>query len=400
MRAVAILLLTSVAGSAPVTGSEKTLDTSPTEAAEPAAPQIEVKQTDPVRVVRVVHIGPYWTAGPKLSALRKYMLEHGLRGPMYIRHSENPASAPAKLLRTEIGFFVNGSHTPQPPYETAERPGGLVACRYVDGPCLTISPQYAAMKEWATAHGYLAVGPITEIYSLPGEPDTNGTRAELQMPVKLADPKTAEDPDLTEHLLSDGSEHQAATETPAEKSAELLPATIAVPPGEPEAPEQAPEPALPKRQDQPPARPVLPVRELAYENRFDRIAEQLLPDVAALPPDLQVWLGQVVLRIEAIAKGIERTYPDEGSPIKTLAEALARRYEDVAGDFVRDPLDQAVVRVNEQSDPNAGKKRTIVRELDTIMGRIALQSIDVQSTYDQLLGIAERVQDMVQVSSR
>jgi DNA gyrase inhibitor GyrI len=153
-----------------------------------AKEEITVKQTVPAQVVYLVHVGPYWTVGPRFAELREYMLTHGQFGPIYARYLDGPGEVPAKALRTEVGFFVQGNHGAEPPFETAERPSELVATMTVDRPSATVSHQYAVMRRWASMHDYVPAGPVTEIYALPTGPESKAQPTEVQMVIAKVEP--------------------------------------------------------------------------------------------------------------------------------------------------------------------------------------------------------------------
>jgi hypothetical protein len=142
------------------------------------------------------------------------------------------------------------------------------------------------------------------------------------------------------------------------------------------------------------AAPVPPVSQLLLQRRFEDIAEQMLPPAEATPPSLQVWLGQVVYRLSAVAKGIKRVYPGEDKLIFALVDAINRRYAEVSAGSPIDPLEPPVVYVDSESDPLAAEKRAIMRQLDSLLGGIALRSVDVTATLNHLEDILQRSCDL------
>jgi len=140
--------------------------------------------------------------------------------------------------------------------------------------------------------------------------------------------------------------------------------------------------------------PLHPIKDLVDSSRFDRVAEQLVPIGRPMPSGMQTWFGQVVFRINAVAKGIEQTYPG-GSPQATaLSEAIVRRYRLLSASSKDDPLAQAIVRVDARSDPQSAQKRLIVRDLDNLLGQVALKTVDAQSVLDRLCDLLQRIQDL------
>jgi len=139
----------------------------------------------------------------------------------------------------------------------------------------------------------------------------------------------------------------------------------------------------------------VPVKDLIAARRFDLIAEQRLPGPDAIPQTLRLWLGQLVFRIGAAAKGIKQIYPSDSREVTELGDAVTRRYKSVSAGFRLDPLAQAVVRVDPQTDPLAAEKRAIMRDIDALLGGIALRSVDVEETTRQLADIVQRTQNLL-----
>lgn len=143
--------------------------------------------------------------------------------------------------------------------------------------------------------------------------------------------------------------------------------------------------------------PVKSVKELVIEGQFERVADLLMPADTRFPQALQLWFGQVVFRIGAIARGIPQVYPGAGSTVTALSEAIRRRYDLFSADFTLDPRDQPVLRVDPHSDRYAVGKRSIMRELDAMLGGIALTRLSAEGAEDQLADIIQRVYEMVSV---
>lgn len=435
--------------------------------------QISVKQTVAAKVVYIIHVGPYWTVGPRFAELREYMLAHGQPGPIYARYLDGPGGVPAKSLRTEVGFFLQGYHDPEPPFEISERSSELVATMFVDRPYATVSRHYAVMSRWAAGHDYAPTGPVTEIYALPDDPDSGARPTEVQMaivkveppiepPVVLAEepiviPQKVEVPDtpslaevLVENEPSSAEEalglateegaHVAVVEAPAATTQMLAveavvaekehrpyaasnhdyyapvhsappvrsgpsvvdhpavnPAMLKIPAKEPPPIEQpAIElPAEPKVQQSFP--PLVPIEVLVQRHQYDLVAEQLLPDDRVLAPQLEVWLGQVMYRVTAITGALERRGKEgENAELIALGNAIDRRYREVSKGFHADPLSQPTWRLDQRSDPQGEEKKSILRALELMMGRLAVGGLDPSSNLGEVVKILQRVHDVIQ----
>ncbi len=138
----------------------------------------------------------------------------------------------------------------------------------------------------------------------------------------------------------------------------------------------------------------MPVGELMAAGRFERIAEQLMPDHSAIPASLQVWLGHVVLRIGAAARGIEHVYPGNELRARRLADAITRRYKQASAGFEFDPLNEPVVDIDLGNDPLRLDKQALMHELNTLLGRIALRSMDAKTAVEELTTVVQRAQEI------
>jgi len=336
--------------------------------ASPAdTPVIVLKHTDPVRVVFLEHTGPYWTVGPLFKRVREAMADHDETGPLFVRYHSNPTIAPAASLSAEVGFESRGDWDPEPPLKIAQRDGEQVVSLVVEGSYGTTAKSYSVMHDWVASRGFEAIGPMIEWYPSPQKGDSRAAyRTEIQIPVRRA---------------------LAAVGTTAEPKA-----PHAIAPISDESPAQS------KRNESDLAEstePLYPIMDLVDASRFDRVAEQLIPTENSMPAGMRVWFGQVVFRVSALARGLEQTYP-AGSPQATaLAEAIVRRYRQASSAWKIDPLAHAVVRVDHRSDPQSQLKRLIVRDLDNLLGQVALKSVDAHTAMGRLGEILGRVQEIL-----
>ncbi|UCE61548.1 MAG: GyrI-like domain-containing protein [Phycisphaerales bacterium] len=350
---------------------------------------ITVSETEPARVAYLEHVGPYWTVGPVFKRVQEYMAEHDQPGPMLARYAGDPSAVPPGKLRKQIGFFLSGDHVPQPPYTVAIREAEQAASMFVTGSSATPARYCPLLRAWGQANGYVAVGPVTEIYPFRSERADGAQRMQVQMVVRS-------------RKKDAGRAARSAERRVAEQEAAALPDRVA--PAKPARPNAVQE--KPDRQSQPsdmtvtgivlkPVAPVKPVKELVAADQFDRLAEQLIPTGNRIPRTHRVWLGQVVFRVGAVARGIEQVYPGKGSRISALSGALRRRYDAISVNFASDALGSAVVSADSRTDPDAPAKRVIMHDLDMILGEIAVKSADADNTANRLANILQRVCDVV-----
>lgn len=337
------------------------------EVAPPTAPpEIVLKNTDPMQVVFLEHTGPYWTVGPLFKQVREAMAEHNEIGPMFARYLADPTVVPAESLQTEVGFVTQGTWNPEPPLKIAQRAGEQVVSIVVEGSYGTTTRSYSLLRDWISRQGFEAVGPLIELYPSPPQGTLpSAHRTEIQIPVRPAS-----------SAVSSTSEPKVGVvfprkpdDTPATSENDNSPTIVSM-------------------------EPLYPIKDLVDSSRFDRIAEQLVPTHRPMPVGMQVWFGQVVFRISAVAKGIEQTYPGGAPQVTALSEAIVRRYRVVSASSKIDPLAQAVVRVDTHSDPQSAPKRLIMRDLDNLLGQVALKTIDAQSALERLSGLLQRIQDL------
>jgi hypothetical protein len=273
----------------------------------------------------------------------------------------------------------------------------------------TASPgrSYAVLHAWIDSQGYSAIGPITEIYG-PLEPGkVRRQQTEIQMPIRSAE-ADAPGGELQEAKVEPesaaGLEPSDRSESPgilAETGDSVdVPETSAGHADAQSPPADRRQEALPRAEETVEVKraPVLPVRDLIAASEFERLAEQLLPAPEAIPQESRLWLGQLVFRISAAAKGIRHTHPDEGKDMVELGETIARRYKTVSAVFQFDPLAQAVVTVEAHGDPHAAKRGTIMRDMDALLGRIALKVVSAGEAEAQLGEILQQVQDLLAAS--
>lgn len=353
-----------------------------------APPEIVLKQPDPAVVVFLEHTGPYWTVGPLFRQVREVMLAHNEAGPLFARYATDPTSVAPESLRTRVGFVAKGEWAPEPPFRSAEYESEQVAAMVVEGSYGTTTRYYSVMRGWLSAHGFEPVGPVIELYPLVARGASPGTqRTEIQMPVRRA---RVPEPPAAPVVASAENEPQrffdsweASGDEPGTQDAPTADEGPTAPVREPGAVS-----ALAVRE------PIRPVRELIATSRFDRIAEQLIPVDRPTPAALQVWLGQVVFRVSAVAKGIEQTFPGGAPQVTALSEAIVRRYRQASESSTVNPLESAVVHVDMRSDPRSAQRRSIVRDLDNLLGQVAIKTVDADSALGRLEDILQRIQDL------
>ncbi|MFQ5592012.1 MAG: hypothetical protein ACE5HE_12670 [Phycisphaerae bacterium] len=335
------------------------------------------------------HVGPYWKLGPVVASLREYMLERGQNGAIFIRYLDSPAAVPAESLRTEVGFFVEGELTPEPPYTAGLRQSQFVASMVVDRSRAAPRRCEAMLRRWALARGHIPEGSITEIHAWSSDTNVADRSVEVQMVIRP----------MTSERTPAGSRTGSRLRRPPVRGLAEQVAQSEVGAKAESAPRDRGSGAASAGASTSDVAgdtgAVASVRTLVDLGRFDDVAQLLMPTGTRLPQTLHVWFGQVVYRMGAIVKGLEQVYPGQDSVAKGLNGAIRRRYEVFSADFALDPRDEPFLRLDPHSDPTAGTKRAIMHDLDTMLGGIALTRIDVKEADGRLIDIIQRTLELV-----
>jgi len=353
-------------------------------------------------IVALRHEGPYWTVRRRLNDVVAYMRAHGESGPLLIRYGADPIGPSAASLVSEVGFVADERHDPEAPFRRVDLPAESVVTGEVD-PAAAVSPRkFQELERWGMARRHVATGPMTELYPgmlAAGGREPHQRRVILQVAVESAQRAT---PGLSGEVgrVNPGRPPDELPGTGVPKAdlpkRDPRPATSKPKSTPPEAPTSKPQPkpvappsSTSKSRPEKPARVVDDgtgtIADLVAEGRFDAAAERLFPADRVLPDDVEWWLGQVVFRIKAAAKGMERVYPGEGDAVRALAEALQRRLGVVSERRSRRPLAQSVVRVDPERRARSTKRqRAPLLGLDRLLARIAFKSVTPEEVIVEL----------------
>ncbi len=388
------------------------------EGQEPTPADINVKRTASIEVFFIEHTGPYWSLGPRFATLREYMLAHNQSGPIYTRFLDDPAGQRPGSVRSEIGFALKGNLEPVPPFTKARRGGELVAYLTIDSTAST-AQSYKRLRDWIDSHEYAALGPVTEVYP-PLRPGTiQEQRTEIQMPIRPASatndvtaspaaelqPATVEpmrpgpagpDPVDQPALMSEVSDSTSPAvkthEPPRERSGVARsdgrsePSEVGEPP---------PSDRFPPETEPPGDEPSTSIKDLIAAGQFERVARSLVPDDRPLSQPVQIWLGQLVHRIGAAGRGVERLYPGEGSDLVELANAIVTRYQSVESASTIDPLAPPTTEAGPGGDARAIDGEAVMRNLDKLLGEIALRNVNPPAVLDRIADILQQACDLL-----
>jgi hypothetical protein len=255
------------------------------------------------------------------------------------------------MLNTQIGFFTEGEWLVEPPFKRDRLEALQVASAEVPGPSGTTTRYLPEIRSWISAEGHAMMGPVFEIYpSAAKRGKSSDLRVEIQIPVR---------PRSSASVASTGHTDREAN---APDSADL---------------------------------PIEAIDALVEAQRFGRIAEQLMPPGTPMRTADQVWLGQVLFRISAIAKGVQPADSDPAKAIASMAEAMLTQYRQVSRKSGADPLADAIVRVDPNTDPLAARKRTIMRALDGLLGRVATKAADAPAALAEVTHLLQEICDLL-----
>jgi len=379
-----------------------------TAAADHAGGTITIEQLEARAIVALEHKGPYWTVRRQLNDVVAYMKKRGHAGPLIIRYGADPTGPQAASLSSLVGFITDGDFEPEAPFRRVELPAEQVATETLAAGSAFSPRKFEALTKWANEHGYESTGPMAELYyNTVGAAETQAgpRKVVLQVVVKSrpggpsskigpthTEPPTATQPATKEPVVAktatphvsqgeDQAAHPASPPEPAKQVAVIRKPVVSEAAGTAPATRQ-PVGTTPKADSSPP-KPAAPaddgsktIKELLESGQVDAVVDRLLPADRAIPEANQIWLGQVVFRVKAAAKGMDRVYPGKGKTLQEFSEALQRRFNAVSK--LRSPhsTDEAVVRVDPEHRARASRRqRELLMRLDRFLARIAFQTI-------------------------
>ena len=360
------------------------------------AGSVYVKKTRPMVFSYLVHPGPYWTLGQTFSQVREYMQENGIEGPLVVRSSADLNDGRADPRRAEVGFLNEGSSPVTAPFRRKTLESELAAITYVDPPVTSPFRYVRALADWASERGFVAMNILTEIHPPDRQSRLRGqheAQVELRLALEPADAwydgqERSEQADLSQDQRLRSSEPRRHEEPPVTRRA-MSGAETTTDEDSLRVGWEAPPAA---RSDTPPIESAgthtISLTDLASAERFDDVAAMVVSDAVSPDPNIQNWLGHLILRTKAVARGIAKTHPGAPSPVGPLAEDLERRYRDVFGRGL--PTD-APIWTGRTDDSHAQARREILQGLDALLGLISWERVTPSEAFDRLLAVFEIV---------
>lgn len=350
---------------------------------------ITLTDTESMRMAAIEHVGPYWAMGAVLEQVRAAMSARGESGSVVVRHLDDPLATPPQKLRSEIGFVIRDGAELSAPFVVSEWPPELVARMTVPGPSRFSSRYYHSLRTWVLERGLAPTGPVIELlhFSSDGAPEQS-MRIQIVMPVCEPDR-----PSPTEEAAS------VQPETPATgQIAHLDDADSAA------ASSRSPVPGA-RSLDRDPTSVVIQhgatIRELIDARRFDDLAEQLLPNDLPASDPTRLWLREVVLRVNALARGVRKQFPCREGWLTPLAEALVRR-EDAQRVPARGEaqLEHRTVRELPAREVGAEQRKAVTRRLELLMARVGMRSIEPSDAENELAEVLQEAQNLLKTPQR
>lgn len=422
------------------------------DAARKAAP-VSLKRSDALRLVSREYQGPYWSVGPILREVQAFAASHGENGPIFVRFAASPNAGGASAQRFDVGFVATDAHIPISPFKDSIRPVCLVASMELTGRAPSMLSDHRVLREWATTHGYQAGGEILEFYSRESAGvGSTGWQTDIQLVLTevaavdaadsaSTDPASAET--LTTHSApdasgdvsaapTDGATSAAAEPVPdiatktddlrsadtqprssssatvsaqdqssghdAARSAEVLPGHSPV--SDSTSPDTVGSIEASHIEtgttslDSPPreAPKAETLRALMNAGRMEEAALRIVPELSALPPATREWLGQFVLRLNAAARGIRQAAPGFTHASLQLIDAVNARFRRVSSESDLDPSLPPTVSMSDQTSASRHSRRDIMRDLDRLLGGIAVRGVTSEHASDELLRLMERAE--------
>jgi effector-binding domain-containing protein len=149
--------------------------------AAPAAPKIEVVETEAIHAVVLPMKGSYTQHPQAFERLGSFLAGQGVtpKAPPFARYFSDPSVGEANL-EWEVGFPVPAEVTAETPFEVKDIPATLAAVRVHRGGYETLGPAWTELVEWTMANGYQPTGPAFQ--SFGGDP--TAPVIEMRMPVQ------------------------------------------------------------------------------------------------------------------------------------------------------------------------------------------------------------------------
>ena len=349
----------------------------------PAKHRVELVTTDAVRLVFLEHDGPYWAAGAKFADVRDYMSLHDQSGPMFMLYQRSTHRIKPRAPTSLIGFIARGLHAPTDPFQAKAIPARQVLRLTVEGKAALPRRTLRTIDGWAADNRHATSGEVLEIYHLAPGAAGGIERTEFQLPLAALPIEPPNDGRNVDNQAPDPGSPSIGHARPTATEPVVSPTpSISV--------DLRSEAKLREGQA------IDSIPAMVRAARFDRVAALVLPDVHGIDRDEQIWIGQVIFRIKAAGRGIERKYPKTDGATTALAEALLERYRMLFKTRPVDPLIAATTASAEGTGPRATERRAIMRQLDALLSRIAFGAAGPDKVVEAVIDHLERARRVLE----
>lgn len=373
--------------------------------------EITTRSMDASWMMFLEHDGPYWTAGQVVGRVRSYMLGHGYRGAVLIRYPSDPTRGISQGSSCRVGFLIPQSQEKlDAPWKTDTLPAERVALMTLEGRPSNPRKDYARLRAWVRGKELVAAGPLTEVLVFSTK-DGRAALARTEIRLALRGPPAPtpsrhphkEQPDVRHSpqppviarapasTPSDVARDKPKQAAPVQATAKREP-TRAIPlPPSTRITVQEPESDALTVMEESEVGSTASIAELARMEKYDRVAKRMIPDDLKIAPAQQLWLGRVAFRIGAVARGVGQRGSVGAGKVEKLGLAIERRFQVYSKGSTLDPLSASAMRVETQRGSAESTRRAIMRELDGLLGLIALRSLSEGEIFHRLVEIINGV---------
>ncbi len=296
---------------------------------------IEFATQPAARIAYRTHTGPYWRLGKAFAEVGVVLDGLPSAGPMFGRYLDDPSEVTAGELRTQVGFFLPDDVDPPSAYETETIPEHEAAVLRVNGPYGMSRKHVALMRAWINANGKSDSTEVMEVY-----PSRSGlAEFELRIPTRM---------------LESGETEPVAQAEPVE-------------PVENE-----------------------PLAKLLADREFERAARVIVPLQNRLHGTQADWLVDVVDRLKVIRAIVSSKYGEDGNDVAALVVPIVHRGGRIMVDGASSKRSGSVaVLANQQI------RGQILKDLDAVIVRAHLKTVDAPALFEQLVELVERIGHVV-----
>lgn len=331
---------------------------------ESKSPTVEHKSLPTGRFVYLEVDGPYWQIGPTVSKVQELMTRQGEKGPIQIRRTGYPFANSRSALHSRIGFMTSGDWPLETTFQEETLQAAEAASITIQGLQGTAMQRTSELETWIRQKKLEPTGTIVELIS----PNTNplgSSTAEILMLYR--------EPQPTRN-----------------------PTTDRIPLESPEPPTPSAEPPGRESAAEPKAATPVPMGDLWSQKDYSSIARRLIPVAPAPVGDTQVWLGQVVFRFNAVAKGLTMTDPDHAGDFTLFADTMTARLNQIAPNALGEARKRMTApQIDPRAETKDARRALVIRTLDTMLARISSRTLDVKGTTTEAGTLLSAIQDLI-----